>query len=353
MSAKKCIVLDLDNTLWGGIIGEDGFEGIALSLTGPGAGFIAFQQALLDLYNRGIILAINSRNNFEDAIKVIRSNPNMILKENNFAALRINWNDKANNLIELSKEINIGLDSMVFLDDDPANRALVKTMLPEVEVPEMPSNPSDYTKFLIGLPYFDSKALTDEDKMRGNLYVTERLRRESEKSFNNQEEFLKSLGLNFQIFIDDSSQLARLAQLTDKTNQFNVNKHQLTEKDISNFINNPQYKVFYGRLTDRFGDYGIISFAIVRKELNLWHVEYFLMSCRVIGRGVEEAFLSVIGGAAKDNLVEKMSIEFVKTVKNKPAEDFVGKYFKKNLASINDIINPPNWVTIKKYGGKI
>lgn len=356
MNAKKCIVLDLDNTLWGGIVGEDGFNGIKLSLAGPGAGFVAFQQALLDLHNKGVILAINSRNNYEDAIRVIRTHPNMILRENNFAAARINWNDKASNLKELAKEINIGLDSMVFLDDDPVNRALVKAILSEVETPEMPSNPSDYTKFLIGLPYFNLAALTDEDKMRGNFYTTERLRRESEKSFNNQKEFLKSLGLELQIFIDDPSQLARLAQLTGKTNQFNFNKYELSEKNIADFINNKDYRIFYGRLTDCFGDYGIISFAVVKKGAELWHIDQFLMSCRVIGRGVEEAFLAAIAKIAKDNHAENLSITFVQTEKNKPAQDFLEKYFKENPAPIDNIIDSPYWVAtnlLSNENGKI
>ncbi len=343
MSVKKCIVLDLDNTLWGGIVGEDGFEGIELSLD-KGAGFIAFQQALLDLYNKGIILAINSRNNHEDAIKVIKTHPNMILRENNFAAARINWNDKADNLKELAKEINIGLDSMVFLDDDPTNRALVKAILPEVETPEMPSDPSDYVKFLIQLPYFDLAALTNEDKMRGNFYVTERLRRESEKIFNNREDFLKSLKMEMQIFEDDPSQLARLAQLTNKTNQFNFNKRELLEKDIADFINSKDYRVFYGRLIDCFGDYGIIGFAVVKKGEESWQIEQFLMSCRAIGRGAEEAFLAAIAKTAKSSQAKSLSITFVQTLKNEPAKDFLEKYFKDNPVLIDNIVNSPSWI---------
>ncbi|MEK7658944.1 MAG: HAD-IIIC family phosphatase [Patescibacteria group bacterium] len=353
MDTKKCIVLDLDNTIWGGIVGEDGYEGIKLSLSGTGAGFIAFQQALLDLYNKGVILAICSKNNYEDAIKVIKNHPNMILKENNFAAMQINWNDKVSNLKELAKEINVGLDSMVFLDDDPTNRAQVRALLPQVETPEMPSDSSDYAKFLIRLPYFALTTLTDEDKMRGNLYVTERLRRESEKSFNNQEDFLKSLGLELQIFIDDSSQLARLSQLTGKTNQFNFNKRDLSEKDIMDLVNNSKYQVFYGGLADRFGDYGIIGFAITAKRnSDLWHIDQFLMSCRAIGRGVEEAFLAAMAKIAKDSQVKKLSIAFSPTEKNKPAKYFLEKYFKENPIPIDDVINSPNWIVTKFLSNK-
>lgn len=343
---KKCLVLDLDNTLWGGTVGEDGFEGIQLSLSGSGSAFMAFQQAILDLYDRGVILAINSKNNFEEAMKVIRSHPNMILKEYHFAARRINWQDKADNLIELAKDLNIGLDSMVFLDDDPANRALVRAVLPAVEVPELPVDPADYAKFLISIPYFLSAAITDEDKMRGNLYVTERLRQEAEKSFHSREEFLKSLRLEFQIFIDDASSLSRLAQLTEKTNQFNTNKQPLTEKEIEELILNPEYKIFHGRLTDRFGDYGITNFAITESKNGYWEIGQFLMSCRVIGRGVEESFLSAMANSAQKNKIEKLAIKFVSTEKNKPAEEFVKKYFDQDVLLVN-LVKSPAWIKVK------
>src|SRR3989344_7323670 len=176
MNTKKCIVLDLDNTLWGGVVGEEGVEGIKLSLNPPGNSFVAFQQALLDLFHRGVLLAINSRNNPDDAWAAIKTHPNMILRENHFAASRINWNDKSQNLRELAKELNIGLDSMVFLDDDHTNRALVRALAPEVETPDLPVDPAQYVRFLNSLPFFGSNVITDEDKMRGNLYVTERLR---------------------------------------------------------------------------------------------------------------------------------------------------------------------------------
>lgn len=346
---KKCIVLDLDNTLWGGIVGEDGLEGIRLSLSGEGSNFIAFQQALLDLYNKGIILAINSRNNFDDAIKVIRSHPNMILKENHFVAMRINWNDKAENLVELAKEINIGLDSIVFLDDDPMNRALIRNLLPEVDVPDLPRDPAEYARFLLSLSYFNSEAITDEDKMRGNLYVTERLRKEAEKAFNRKEDFLKDLRLELEVFIDELSSIARLAQLTEKTNQFNVNKEPLSEDKIRRLIEHPQYGVFYARVKDRFGDYGITNFAVALKKEKTWDLKYFLMSCRSIGRGIEDAFLSFIGSIAKNNGVNHLSINFVETEKNKPAQEFVSKNFGGKALRKADInnIKKPKWIIIK------
>ncbi|KKT57836.1 MAG: hypothetical protein UW81_C0004G0008 [Candidatus Giovannonibacteria bacterium GW2011_GWC2_44_9] len=344
---KKCIVLDLDNTLWGGIIGEDGLDGIKLSLSNPGASFIAFQQALLDLQSNGVILAVNSRNNYDEAMRAIRTHPNMILKELHFAAFRINWADKADNLKEIASEINIGLDSIVFLDDDPANRAMVREFLPEVEVPEMPANPSDYTKFLISLPYFKTTAVTDEDKMRGNYYVTERLRKEAEKSHKTKESFLKDLGMEIYVSENDRSAASRLSQMTKKTNQFNIDKQPFTEEEIIGYILSPNHKIFHAKAADKFGDYGIVIFALANTAGENWHIKSLLMSCRIIGRGVETAFLHAISQKAQRTGAKKITIGFKKSGQNHPAEEFVKKYFNDKMASIDGFTNPPSWINIR------
>jgi FkbH-like protein len=346
MPHKKCIVLDLDNTLWGGIVGEDGPEGIALSHKGAGANFIAFQQALLDMHDRGIILAINSNNNPDDAWEVIRKNPNMILKEKHFAAHRVNWNDKATNLRELAKELNIGLDSMVFFDDSPTNRHAVRGLLPEVEVPELPEDPALYTKTLLSLPYFATKAITDEDKMRGNLYVTERLRKEAEKNFTSQEEFLKSLDLEVQVFRNNPESADRLAQLTEKTNQFNTNKHPLTPEEVRALVDSSGDEVFHARVTDRFGDHGITAVAFISKPDGRWHIDTLLMSCRVLGRGIEEAFMHAIGSAAENEGAETITLTFVETEKNAPARTFVERVFAGGALSPSATELPP-WITLR------
>lgn len=343
---KKCIVLDLDNTLWGGIVGEDGRDNLALSLTPPGAGFIAFQQALRDLHDRGIILAINSSNNPEEALDVIRAHPNMILKEHNFAAQRINWNDKVENMRDLAKELNLGLDSMVFLDDNPLNREAMRTFLPEVETPELPADPAQYAKFLHSLPYFAGGAITDEDKMRGNMYVTERLRKEAEKQSGSRSEFLKGLGIELTVCEDDPSSLARLAQLTEKTNQFNVKKRPLREKEIETYMRDKSYAIFHARAVDQFGDQGIIAFALVRKEKELWHTESLLMSCRIIGRGIEDAFLSAIALRAKEEGARDISITFESSEKNELARVFVERLFKGALQAPVIEFQTPTWVTL-------
>ncbi len=343
---KKCLVLDLDNTLWGGIVGEDGPEGIQLSMQAPGNSFIAFQQAILDHYDRGIILAINSRNNPEDAWKVIRTHPNQILKEHHFAAARINWNDKASNIRELAEELNIGLDSMVFLDDDPTNRALVRSLVPEVEVPELPANPREYARFLHGLPYFEAKVITDEDKMRGNLYVTERLRKEAEKAHPNKEEFLKSLGLQLFLYKDRADCVPRLSQLTEKTNQFNTLKQPFSEDEIAAFMTSSGHHVYHGRLQDMFGDYGVIIFALVEKNDKVWNIRSLLMSCRVFDRGVETALLSHVLEEAKKEGVEEITVEYQETEKNPPAKTFIDKHFTNQKLSTTTTIPSPSWMTL-------
>lgn len=345
MVTKKCVVLDLDNTLWGGIIGEDGIDGVRLSHDGEGAGYMAFQQALRDLYDRGILLAINSRNTEGEALAVIDNHPNMILKRKHFAASRINWNDKVENMRELADELRIGLDSMVFLDDDPVNRSAMRALLPHVETPELPTDPAEYASFLLSLPYFPAAAITDEDKMRGNLYVTERLRMESEKAFENRDEFLNSLKLKMEVYEDDDSAAERLAQLSEKTNQFNIDKRPLTVDEIKRLAESDTHKIFYGRVTDRFGDYGIVAFALVATTGSVWHIGSLLMSCRVLMRGVEDAFLAAIAERAKTSGARGITIGFVPSDRNKPAQDFVERVFTEKELPIWRIENPSHIVT--------
>lgn len=343
---KKCIVLDLDNTLWGGVVGEDGPENIALSLTGQGAHFTAFQQALLDLHDRGVILAINSRNNESDAHRVIRENPNMILKEKHFAASRINWNAKHQNMRELASELNIGLDSMVFLDDNPAERAEMRHFLPEVETPELPSDPAGYVSFLHSLPYFPTAALTDEDKMRGNFYVTERLRQAAEKEFPDRDSFLRSLNLRFTIHNNDRSALPRLSQLTDKTNQFNTNKKPMSESELLALIDAGTHEIIHGRLMDRFGDHGIIALALLEKRGEDWHIPSLLMSCRILSRGVEHAFLHALSKRASSEGATHLTIDVVPTEKNQPARDFVERTWVEKRLPVEEI-DAPDWIEIR------
>ena len=348
MAMKKCIVLDLDNTLWGGIAGEDGINGVELSMDERGSGFIAFQQALLDMYHRGVILAINSHNNPEDALAVIRNHPNMILKEPHFAAMRMNWNDKHENIKSLAEELNIGLDSMVFFDDNPLHREMVRSFLPEVDVPELPTDPVLYTKILHALPYFPSHATTNEDTMRGNLYVTERLRREAEKRFTSKEDFLTSLGLEAYIEVNDTNSVARIAQLTEKTNQFNTKKNPLSTDEVISLMQGDTHEILSMRVIDRFGDYGVIGVAIVEKKTDVWHVEQLLMSCRILGRGAEEALLFAIAERARLHGADHLSFAYAPTEKNAPAKTFLDTTIK-NLSRFDittNALTPPPWLKV-------
>lgn len=344
---KKCLVLDLDNTLWGGVVGEDGINGIELGLLEPGSHYLAFQQAVLDLYNRGVILAVASRNNIDEAMAVIDKHPNQLLRKEHFAALRINWLTKSENIVDLAKELNIGLDSVVFLDDDPVNRNHVRDMLSEVTVPELPRDPSEYASFLNSLDYFPYTATTNEDKMRGNLYVTERLRKESQDKAKSPQEFLNKLGLEIVMGMNDVSAIPRISQLTEKTNQFNLFKEPLDEDIIKGYMESPSYKVFHGRALDRFGDNGITNIAIARHiDDGVWLLEQFLMSCRVISRGVEEAFLFGVAQHLQDIGGHTLKARFAKTEKNIPGEEFYNRIFGNGSISINEV-KSPSWVNVK------
>lgn len=319
--SKKCIVLDMDNTLWGGIIGEDGLEGIKLGNTSPGIEYLDFQRSLLSLYNRGIILAINSKNNFDDAIVVLREHPSQVLKEEHFAALKINWQTKVQNLIELANEINIGLDSMVFLDDNPVEREQVRQALPEVMVIELPENPRLYKTTLERLNVFDVLSLTKEDLARGEMYVGRRLRLELEHDTSTLEDFLRTLNLKVRINPVNDFDTPRVIQLIGKTNQFNLTTRRHTAADIQMMRDSNEYIVYSMAVQDKFGDEGVVGVAIVHKRNGEWLIDSFLMSCRVIGRSVETALLAKIVADARAAGVQAITGEYTPTKKNPPAAD--------------------------------
>jgi len=328
---RKCIVLDLDNTLWGGIVGEDGFEGIKIGPTAPGNAFVEFQRHLLSLQQRGIILAINSKNNPEDALQVLREHPYMILREEHFACLKINWDDKVVNMKEIAEEVNIGLDSMVFIDDDPVNREYVKVNLPEVLTIDLPNDSSQYARALMDLNDFNVLKITDEDIKRGKMYFQERQRTEFEKTAPNIDDFLRQLNIKLKIKNADQFTIPRISQLTLKTNQFNLTTYRYQEEDIKKFSENKNMLVRCVQVEDKFGDNGITGVFIVRKDNKTeWTIDTFLLSCRIIGRGVEEGMLGHILHLAKNEGVTKIKGLYIPTNKNKPCENFLSNYgFKK------------------------
>lgn len=342
---KKVLVLDLDNTLWGGVLGEEGAGGIALGMEAPGSFFIAFQQAIADVHQNGILLAINSKNTENVAMEVIRTHPNMILKEDHFTARRINWEDKVENMRSLADELGLGLDSFVFLDDDPVNRDQMRAMLPEVATPDLPGDPREYAKFFSGLPYFSSTITTEEDKMRGNLYVTERLRVTAEREHQTKEDFLATLGLEVTLFQNNTDHIARLSQLTGKTNQFNMDKRPLTEDEVKGRCVSEEYEVIYASAKDIYGDYGIIALAIAKKEGASWTLETFLASCRALGRGIEEAFFTEVASLAGKAGAGQVHIPFTKAERNAPAKKFRDTYTSDGTCAIDQAPTTPSWIT--------
>tara|TARA_Y100001934_G_C12381065_1_gene792440 strand:- start:5027 stop:6772 length:1746 start_codon:yes stop_codon:yes gene_type:complete len=348
---RKCIVLDLDNTLWGGIVGEDGINGIELGHTSNGKAYVEFQKQLLSLWKQGIILAINSKNNFDDAIKVLREHPDMVLKEKHFASIQINWNDKAENLKQISNEINIGLNSIVFFDDDKLNQERIKQEFPEILTIDLPKDPSQYSTILTELNDFNVLQRTNEDKKRGEMYAQQRDRANLEKSVSNLDEFLKQLNIQVQIKKSDKFLIPRISQLTLKTNQFNLTTKRYQEEQIHNLSNNSQYEVGCAQVLDKFGDNGITGVYIINKNEKTWIIDTFLLSCRIMGRGVEEAILSHILKNAKNDGVKSVKAKFIPTEKNKPAEQFLPSYgFKKNndywTFDLNEPIKSPDHLKI-------
>ncbi len=334
---RKCAVLDLDNTLWGGIIGEDGIEGIYLDPSRPeGRPFLDFQKYLLALHNRGVILAINSKNNEEDALLVLRNHPYMVLKEKHFAAIKINWNDKISNMRAIAQEINIGLDSLVFFDDDKLNREMISKALPEVKVVNLPSDPALYLKTLTDLPDFNSFYYSDEDRKKGQIYAQQRKRRELSTAVTDIKEYLQALDMEITIEEANSFSIPRIAQLTQKTNQFNLTTNRYQEEDIKEFAGSPDYFVFSVKVADKFGDNGITGVAVVQKDKNSWTIDTFLLSCRVIGRMVEDVMLGHMLAKARQAGVAKIIGEFIPTKKNIPARDFFKKNGFKLIAQQND-----------------
>ncbi len=322
---KKCLVLDLDNVLWGGILAEDGMEHLKLDINGEGRAFYDFQNQILELYKSGIIIAICSKNDEKRALNAIKKLPYMILREDKFAVVRINWLDKVQNIRSIAKELNLGLDSLVFLDDSPFERSAVKKLLPEVIVPEMPEDFSLYPTFLAKMPYFDTVSLSEEDTKRGELYVQERKRNELKETAVSFDNFLKSLHIKVSIKKADNWSLPRVAQLTQKTNQFNLSLNRYQEADIAALMKKKGTNVLSISAKDDLGDAGIVGVAILKINKKEAFLDTFLMSCRVLGRGVEEAFVYEVAELAKKLGAKKIKAKFNLKEKNLMVKAFLLK----------------------------
>ncbi len=335
--SRKCIVLDLDNTLWGGIVGEDGVEGIQLGPTNEGRPYWEFQKYLLSLFNRGVILAVNSKNNENDALKAIREHPYMVLREEHFASMKINWVDKISNMKAIAEEINIGLNSLVFFDDDQQNRSMINSALPDVLVVDLPVDASLYPEILASMNDFNSLQLTAEDLQKGKIYAQQRGRNQVKKAATNIVEYLENLEMKVTIYEANSLNIPRISQLTMKTNQFNLTTKRFKEEEIKSLVDSPDFIVFCFKVEDRFGDNGIAGVVILKKLQDCLSIEAFLLSCRIIGRNVEKTMLKHIIDLAGENGFSKVCGKFIPTSKNAPAKDFFSQNGFKKIGEDNDV----------------
>jgi FkbH-like protein len=357
---KKCLVLDLDNTLWGGVVGEDGAHGIVLGTDGLGLAYRQFQMEILNLYKQGILLAICSKNNEADALEVLERHPGMVLRPEHFAAMQINWRDKATNLRAMAGQLNIGLDGLVFVDDNPVERDRVRSELPEVTVLDLPSDPALHRRTLLDCPWFDTLTLTAEDYQRSKLYIQQRQREELETTATSLDEFYASLHMVVNINLADDLTIPRVAQLTEKTNQFNLTTRRYSEAQIRALCSDNTYRVYTLAVRDRFGDEGIVGVAITerRPQEHTWYLDTFLMSCRVIGRTVETALLSYITQEAWNDGATSLLAEFMPTLKNLPARDFLPTHDFKPPAEPcalwrldkGNVPSIPPWIQIQEIG---
>ena len=330
---KKCIVLDLDNTLWGGVLGEDGIEGIKIGGDYPGKAFLYFQEALAELSKTGVILTVCSKNNEADVLEAWQKNPFIVLNKDYISAYRINWDDKASNIKALATELNIGLDSMVFIDDNPTERELIKQMLPMVAVPDFPAQPYELPAFFkqITDDYFALYSLTEEDRKKTEQYKANAKRAEEQSKFTDFSDYLRSLDIHLKIQRADGFNTPRIAQMTQKTNQFNLTTRRYTEADIKSFAADGA-GVWCISVSDKFGDNGITGAIIATKQDSADSsadttnttaiIDTMLLSCRILGKGIEEAFLNTVLNQLKDEGITKVKAQYLPTLKNSQVKDF-------------------------------
>jgi FkbH-like protein len=320
---KKCLILDLDNTLWGGIIGDDGLENIQLGHgLGIGKAFTEFQQWIKKLQERGIIIAVCSKNNEETAKEPFIKHPEMVLKLDDISVFVANWDNKADNIRHIQSVLNIGFDSMVFLDDNPAERAIVRENIPGITVPELPEDPADYTEYLYGLNLFETLSYSAEDAERTKQYQVEAQRVSLQKAFTNEADFLKSLEMVSEVKGFEPFDIPRVAQLSQRSNQFNLRTIRYTEAEVRNLASDDRYRNFSFTLKDKFGDNGLICVIILEKQQDAetLFIDTWFMSCRVLKRGMEQFTLNTIVNYARENGFKRIVGEYIETAKNKMVE---------------------------------
>jgi FkbH-like protein len=340
---KKVIVCDLDNTLWGGVVGDDGLNHIKLGAPDSvGECFYAFQKTLKGLRSRGVLLTICSKNDEQFALSVIDTHPAMVLRKSDFVGWRINWKDKAENLVALAKELNLGLDSFVFLDDSPQERDQVRQVLPQVYTPDLPVSPSELAPFLSSLNCFETVSLSGEDFQRTEMYQAERSRQEVFELGDDVEKWLNSLQIEVRVAPLRRESLARAAQLLNKTNQFNLSLRRLDEESFWNWATEPGNSAYTFNVADRFGDFGLTGLASFSLQGTEARLVDFVMSCRVMGKKVEEALLGYTVAQARSAGARQVLANVVNGPRNAPAQTF----FATKFFTCDDLAIDPAYVAI-------
>lgn len=324
---NKCVVLDLDNTLWGGVIGDDGLAGISLGGFDEGEAFVAFQQFLMELKRRGIILAVVSKNDHGNAILPFREHPDMVLREEDISVFVANWENKADNIRTVQKVLNIGFDSMIFLDDNPFERNIVREFLPSVTVPELPEDPALYVRALAALNLFETASFSDADRQRPKQYREEARRELSRIQHANVDEYLSSLDMKIKLERFNPFNLSRIAQLIQRSNQFNLATRRYGEAACEAFMNDPEnHAPFTLTLADKFGDYGLISVIVLKLDADEIDIDEYLMSCRVLQRGVERFAMNRIFALAAARGAKRVRGHYIKSPKNSMVRNFFADF---------------------------
>lgn len=318
--SKKCLALDLDNTLWGGVIGDDGIEGIRLGEgSAVGEAHAGLQRYAKQLKDRGVILAVCSKNDLANAEAAFRDHPEMVLRRSDIAAFVANWNDKSENLRAIAAQLNIGLDSLVFVDDNPAERARVRESLPMVAVPELPADAAHYVRCLADAGYFEAVSFTDEDRHRAGQYAANAERAALREGSQSMEDFLRGLDMAVMLGPVGPVDQVRATQLINKTNQFNTTTRRYTTDEISGFVATPANMTFQFRLLDRFGDNGLVSVMLLRsvpEEADVFDIESWVMSCRVFGRQLEFEAMNIAVETARNRGIRVFRADYIPTKKN-------------------------------------
>jgi FkbH-like protein len=339
--SRRCLILDLDNTLWGGVIGDDGIEGILIgSGDATAEAHQQIQRLALELRERGIVLAVSSKNEDAVARKPFKEHPDMLIREKHIAVFQANWSDKATNIKAIAEFLSLGLESMVFLDDNPAERMQVRQELPEVAVPELPEDPALYPRILVAAGYFEAIAFSDEDASRANFYQDNATRKILLTQSADMDTYLQSLDMKIMFSPFDLNGRARITQLINKSNQFNLTTRRYSEVDIKKFEDEKLFYTSQIRLKDTFGDNGMIAVVICRKNLNFWEIDTWLMSCRVLGRKVEIAILNEIVRNAKAERISKLKGTYIPTARNTIVTDH---YKKLGFTKISEDMGCETW----------